>query len=293
MRRIIIDTDIGDDIDDALALHLALASPALEVAGITTVFKYTQDRCILAEAILQEIGRADIPVIAGIDRPFLHKVDCTKHASQFEVIEGRPVGARKGHGVDFILDSLKKDKELELAAIGPLTNIAAAILKSPETMKNRKIFIMGGMISNAYPEWNIMNDPEAARIVFESGMDITLVGLDVTLKCRLNDKELKQIQKSNLSNTKLLKTLVDKWMRESRHHPILHDPLVIGYLIDPEILTLKDANILVETQGEFSRGITIDKRDVFGHRELENVNCRVAVDVDRERFLSRFMDLIF
>ncbi|MGB8454531.1 MAG: nucleoside hydrolase [Anaerocolumna sp.] len=290
MRKIIIDTDIGDDIDDALALHLALTSQALEVVGVTTVFKYTKERCILAKALLQEMGREDIPVIAGIDKPFIQKVDCTKLASQFEVIEVMPVKIREGHAIDFILDSLKKDSDLELAAIGPLTNIAAAILKAPEIMRNRKISIMGGMISNAYPEWNIMNDPEAARIVFESGMDIILIGLDVTLKCRLNDEELKQIEESDLDNTKLLKTLIKKWMRKSKHHPILHDPLVIGYLIKPEILSLKEANIIVETQGEFTRGITVDKRDVFGHHKLENANCRVAVDVNREEFLSIFME---
>lgn len=297
MKRIILDTDIGDDIDDALALALVLESPEIELIGITTVFKYAELRSRLTRYILQQYSRLEIPIYTGLSKPIKTnvEVESTILPAQFDVLDYkiREEQEKNQDAVDFITTTVKNDPDVYIVAIGPLTNIAAAVINEPEIMKNAKLVMMGGMITTAYPEWNIVCDPEAAHVVFESGMDITMIGLDVTLKSRLKERELQSIHQCVKDDSKCLSSLTKKWMSESKHNPILHDPLAIGYLISDKLFKFKHSDIRVETQGEFTRGVTVDYGDVFGHRNLERINAKVAIDVDRDQFVTMFLQRVF
>src|SRR5690625_452156 len=144
MQKIIIDTDIGDDIDDALALALVLNSPELEVVGITTVFKNTKIRTQLTLGLLEAYGKSDIPVATGIGRPIFEKVDVNEIPVQWS--KDYPLIEENCdlHAVDLILQLIEKHPDVKLIAIGPLTNIAAAYMKNPELMKSVEVVIMAG-----------------------------------------------------------------------------------------------------------------------------------------------------
>ena len=292
MRDIIIDTDVGDDIDDALALALALNSPELNIRGITTVFRNTDLRTQLALKLLKTFRRDDIPVARGIAKPIMEQWDTTLIPNQCALLDEEIEYNCNLHAVDFIIEEVMKQDNIVLVPIGPLTNIAAAIIKKPSIVHNTQIVMMGGMANVPYPEWNIVCDPEAAAIVFNSGIPITMVGLDVTLKCRLNEEQLNQINKSNNEQHNFLSSLIDVWMKTSGILPILHDPLALAVLIDPSLVETQDMHIKVETKGEFTRGVTVDSVNVFtGERQKPNAN--VCVDVDADRFIDLFLERVF
>ncbi|WP_158297334.1 nucleoside hydrolase [Paenibacillus antibioticophila] len=289
IRRIVIDTDIGDDIDDALAIVLALNSPELEVAGLTTVYRNTDLRTKLAMQLLQAYKRPDIPVATGIGSPLLAKTDMDSIPCQWldEYLDTEPNCSE--HAVDFLIEQVRRDPAITIAAIGPLTNIACAVMKAPDVMQQANIVMMGGMHSAHYPEWNIVCDPEAAAIVFGSGMKLTMVGLDVTLKCRLIQSDVERIKHRGKSETAFLSRLLSQWMDSSKHLPILHDPLTIAYLSHPDLLELKPKKISVECKGEFTRGMTVEHRDVFFDRPMDT-NVLAAVDVRKDAFIQLFLE---
>lgn len=155
-------------------------------------------------------------------------------------------------------------------------------------MRQADIVIMGGMYSAFYPEWNIMCDPEAAKIVFGSGLKLTMVGLDVTLKCRLTEFDVDRIKRTGTSEIEFLSRLLTQWMDSSKHLPILHDPLTIAYLSHPDLLEIAPKKISVECQGELTRGMTVEHRDVFFDRPMA-ANVSAAVDVNKEAFIQLFL----
>lgn len=288
IRRIVIDTDIGDDIDDALAIVLALNSPELEVVGLTTVYKNTNLRTKLALQLLKAYGRLDIPVATGIGNPLFGGTDTDSIPCQWaEEYHDIALNCDQ-HAADFLIDQIRRDPQVTIAAIGPLTNIACAVMKAPEVMRQADIVIMGGMYSAFYPEWNIMCDPEAAKIVFASGLKLTMVGLDVTLKCRLTEFDVDRIKRTGTSEIEFLSRLLTQWMDSSKHLPILHDPLTIAYLSHPDLLEIAPKKISVECQGEFTRGMTVEHRDVFFDRPMA-ANVSAAVDVNKEAFIQLFL----
>ncbi|MFD0713508.1 nucleoside hydrolase [Paenibacillus sp. GCM10027626] len=292
MRKIIIDTDIGDDIDDALAIALALNSPELQVIGITTVYRNTELRTKLVLQLLRAFERLDIPVATGIGAPLLAKTDVQNIPCQWLDDYHDIQGNCSRHAVDFLLEQAEAHPDVTIVAIGPLTNIAAAVRKAPETMKRVKVVMMAGMHSTYYPEWNVVCDPEAARIVFESVLDLTMVGLDVTLQCRLTEADVAHIKKMASSRVSFLSRLLTQWMDSSKHLPILHDPLTIAYISHPELLKMEPKRIAVECQGEFTRGMTVVQQDVFFNRPQEN-NVLAATAVDSKSFIDLFMQRLF
>jgi purine nucleosidase/pyrimidine-specific ribonucleoside hydrolase len=292
--KIIIDTDIGDDIDDALAIAFALESPELEILGITTVFKNVEARAKLAANLLKTAGRPDIPVYAGIGRPIINKADLDEIPCQYaEEQEGEAEGyGRKA--IDFIVDTvMQSNGEITLVPIGPLTNIAIAILKEPGLRtKVKEIVLMGGTYFNHLAEWNIVCDPEAARVVFESGIPIKAVGLDVTVKCILSKENENRLLTNPKPSGSYLPELIARWRRKTDSPMMLHDPLAVCALLDEGVLEFQQDEIVVETQGEFMRGATYNKSGLFWRGNADKSVIRVAKNVDADRFIKLFMDRV-
>lgn len=285
MKNIIIDTDIGGDIDDAMAIALSLLSNKIKVKGITTVFTHVDLRTQLALELTKKYGFEGIPVAKGSDRPILGTWDDTLFPDQCKVLKEKVEYNCDEFAPDFILRKINENDDLTIVALGPLTNIAMAILKDPSIVNKTRILMMGGMVTKAYPEWNIYCDPEAARIVFESGIPIIMVGLDVTLRCKLDDEELKKIGESQNKGTQFLCELIKVFRDSYNLMPTLHDPLAISTLIWPELYEFKDKEIRVETRGEFTRGVTVDYEGTsYGYNK--NYNARVCTDINDRKFVE-------
>jgi len=298
LRDVIIDTDIGDDIDDAYAIAFALNSPELNLKAVTTVFGNVEVRTKLALKLLKTFGREDIPVATGIGKPFIEKTfraRATKQIpNQAKVLvkgESLPRPSLK-HAVDLIISTVMDAKDkITIIPVGALTNIASAIIKEPRLVEKTKLVVMGGVISKPLAEHNIRCDPEAARVVFESGIGITMVGLDVTMKCRLSEKDVANLKSRGLATTNLLADMTEAFMEAASTHaerkvyPILHDPLAVGVSFKPDLVKMQPKLVRVETQGEFTRGFTIAS-------DSDKPNAQVCVDVDSERFVKLFMDRI-
>lgn len=308
-KKVIIDTDIGDDIDDALAIALALKSPELEVLGVTTVYKNTRLRAAIARRLLAVYGKKHIPVLPGIRMPLKEPVDCGEIPCQFEAVENDGTNDYDNNdmgqnAVGFIIETVRSVEDVTLIALGPLTNIAAAIAEEPEISKRARLVLMGGVVSAPYAENNIKCDAEAARLVFESGIPITMVGLDVTLQCCLDLSHVERISSSGREEHQFLSRLIDIWQTKfmgmvfnswgapfERVAPTLHDPLAVAYVIEPSLLKTRRSDIKIETKGEFTRGVTVDNRNIFTGR-AEGYNADVCIHVDAKRFIGFFMDRI-
>jgi inosine-uridine nucleoside N-ribohydrolase len=281
--NILIDTDMGGDVDDAIALALALNSPELNVAAITTVYIANEWRANLTRNMLKVFGREDIPVSKGAEKPLIGWWDDCKTPNKtrdFGTIDNKPLPV----ACDFIIETAEKYDNLVVAAIGPLTNVALAIAKAPYILDKIRIVMMGGQINRAHPEWNIVCDPEAARIVFESGADITMVGLDVTNRCSFTGEDIEYVKGTGNARTNLLGEMMDTFCEKFGYLPILHDPLAIASLIWKDILTFERKKILIETSGNFTRGLTID----CDWNDGNEVNA--AVDVNADEFKKRLLE---
>jgi purine nucleosidase/pyrimidine-specific ribonucleoside hydrolase len=320
-ERIIIDTDPG--IDDALALLLALQSPEVDIAAITTVSGNvpveTGTRNVFTVFSLLPSGVRP-PVASGASRPLqkeqllathIHGEDglgsldgCLDDAGNRRYVPQR-VTISGRDGVDEILHQLSVTPELtSIIALGPLTNIAAAIEKNRETMATTKqIISMGGAINvsgNVTPvaEFNIYADPHAARIVFDSGIPLTVVGLDVTTKVGLTRDMMEKAVASNQTPISYFvrdctRDLIS-WADEHYGEAIffLHDPLAIGVVIDPSFVTTSPMHVKIETEGELTEGMTVSDRRRLKPEFKKSPNTNVCIDVDAERFLGFFMERV-
>ncbi len=291
MQKIILDTDIGDDIDDALALTLAVMSGEIELLGVTTVFKNAEQRAELACCVLEALGRGDIPVYAGIGKTILQsipdweKVAASHRPRQMEILKKQPPSLKpqSGRAVDFIIDTVMSgDGDITLVPVGPLTNIAAAFITEPRLARKAKICMMGGATERVRPEWNALCDPEATRVVFSTGVPITMVGLDVTTKCVMRYEQVKAIGAVEHPINRICFELIHLWGGNNPEpHPMLHDPLAVAMVIDPTFCQRRDMRIEVETRADYLRGATVP---VSGEP-----NTSVCVSVDSERFMDYFV----
>lgn len=278
--KLILDTDIGTDVDDAWALALCLASPEIDLLGVTLVYADLETRAKIALKMLKLAGRAGVPVYKGISEPMTpgltpywpgHEGTDT----DFSDIEG--LSAKEG-AVDFILKTVKKyPGEVVVAPIGPLTNIAAAIERDPETMRQVKRFaIMGSTyngegVENAGVEHNINCDPVAAKIVYESGIPATSVGLNVTGKVTIRRDDLAPIKATPFGRylAAMTEQLYGIWGRD---YAYMHDPLAVATVIDPSLVTTRRMRAEVLDAGKIAF-----VSDAAGSLD-------VCVDVDVERF---------
>jgi len=291
--KIIIDTDIGDDIDDALALALALECPELEILGITTVYKNTLLRTKMVKALLSAYNRQDIPVIMGCGTPFVKRVDTEEIPHQYKAInEDFPVDSTIT-AAEFIIKTLKEHPETVIVPIGAQTNIALAFMLAPEVMKKAKILCMGGVFNTTFPEWNIDCDPEAAKLLCDFAIDLTYVGLDVTTKVFLSKAHIENIRQNTRPQVRFLHSLMQKWFDSGAGGVLLHDPLTIAYLVSPQLLEMQPANVYIELTGQKTRGVTFDAKNPFtGGSEIANRH-NIAVNVNADSFINLFMSRVF
>jgi purine nucleosidase len=274
-QKIIIDTDPGQD--DALAILLALASPELDVLGITTVagnvpLPLTQKN---ARKICELAGKPQTPVYAGASRPMVRSLVTAEHVHGRTGLDGpelpepvMPLQAQ--HAVDFIVQTLQSQPagEVALCTLGPLTNVALALQRAPEVASRiRQIVMMGGGFfegGNITPaaEFNIYVDPHAADVVLRSGIPLVLMPLDVTHQVLTTRKRLDAIGALGTRVAKACVELLEFFERfdeqkyGSEGGP-LHDPCVIAYLLQPELFQGRDCNVVVETGSELTMGMTV------------------------------------
>ena len=307
-RKIIIDTDPGQD--DAVAILLALASPdELEVLGISAVagnvpLPLTQKN---ARIICELAGRPDVLVYAGCDAPLKRKLVTAEHVHGKTGLDGPvladPVMAlQPGHAVDFIINTLRAEASgsVTLCPLGPLTNIAAAFLKAPDIVgRVAQIVLMGGAyfeVGNITPaaEFNIYVDPEAADIVFKSGVDLVVMPLDVTHKVLTKKARVAAFRALGTEPGRMVAEWTDFFERFDMQKygsdgAPLHDPCVIAYLIDPGLFTGRRINVEIETHSDLTLGMTV--ADWWGVTKRP-ANALFIGDVDADGFYALLTERI-
>jgi inosine-uridine nucleoside N-ribohydrolase len=319
-RRVIIDTDPG--VDDAMAILLALNSPELKLEALTVVPGNVDSKQGLENALklVSLANRCDVIVARGAEHPLNQKLITAQFWHGPNGLAGVELPASnctadKRFGPDLIIETIHKyPHEVTLIPVGPLTNIALAVSKDPSIAGLVKdIVIMGGSITggnvNGAAEANIYNDPEAAAIVFNAGWTVTMVGSDIGERTLMTRKYLNELQSSHGPETDFIAKLADFYLTRSEKsgYPgaAMYDPLAVGTVIDPTLVTLKDMHVDVETKGEFTRGETVANRmgsnenNVLhgDHYEIEGVielkpNARVCVGSDADRFVNLFISRI-
>jgi purine nucleosidase len=300
-RKIIIDTDPGQD--DAVAILLALASPELDVLGITAVagnvpLPLTEKN---ARIVCELAGRADMKVFAGCDAPLKRKLVTAEHVHGKTGLDG-PVmpdpqmALQPEHGVDFIIETLRAEPSgsVTLCPLGPLTNIASAFEKAPDIVARvAQIVLMGGayfQVGNITPaaEFNIYVDPEAADIVFKSGADIVVMPLDVTHKALTTRPRVEAFRALGTKPGQMVAEWTDFFERFDKEKygsegAPLHDPCVIAYLIDPDLFQGRRVNVEIETASELTLGMTV--ADWWGVTERAP-NALFMGDLDADGFFA-------
>ncbi|AXC51127.1 nucleoside hydrolase [Paracoccus suum] len=307
-RKIIFDTDPGQD--DAVALLLAIASPAeIEILGVTTVAgNVPLDLTSRNARVICELGgRPDLPVHAGCDAPLARKLVTAENvhgSTGLDGIELRPPRQplAEGHAVDFIIDTLRREPAgtVTLVAVGPLTNVATAFDRAPDIIPRvAEVVIMGGAyfeVGNVTPaaEFNIYVDPEAADLVFRAGVPLTIMPLDVTHRALTDRAWVDGIRAVGTRVGEAVASWTDFFERydkakyNSEGAP-LHDPCAVAWLIKPELFSGKKINVVVETRGEFTAGMTV--ADWWGVTERQP-NAMFIRDVDREGFFALLTERI-
>ena len=295
---IILDCDPGHD--DAIALMLALASPEVELLGVTTVSGNTTLPNATANAlkVLEHVGRADVPVAAGADRPLLRERYAAKDVHGESGLEGPDLPEPRTepfaqHAVDFLGEHVRG---ATLVPVGPLTNVALMLARYPDARPER-IVLMGGAIAegNVTPaaEFNIWADPEAAARVFESGLDVTMIGLDVTHKALVGGQAVERMRASGRAGTLVAELMAyyNRFHRETYGFdgsPV-HDALALAHVLRPGLVQTKHVHVAVETQSELCRGRTVV--DVW-RRTGKAPNAHVGVDVDGDAFVELLVERI-
>jgi inosine-uridine nucleoside N-ribohydrolase len=282
--RVIIDTDPG--VDDAFALLFAMRSPELKIEAITAVSGNVPLEITLPNALrmVEIAGRTDIPVAAGAKVPLARRLVTAEYAHGNNGLGGaifpepkmKPVAQPAAELIDSIVR--KYPGEVTLIPVGPLTNIATALNADPDLAKMvQGIVLMGGSLSggNITPaaEFNIYVDPEAARIVFQSGIPITMVGLDVTRKTSLTDEHVRILQAAQNPVSQAAAKIARNAIDHNREQgfvvgPNMHDSLAVAAFLDPSILKFKDFYVDVETTGELTAGATLGYSPSSGDLKL-------------------------
>jgi len=252
-EKVIIDTDIGGDDDDAFALALAVKSPELQVLGITTAFGETDVRARIVDRFLGEVGRGDIPVMMG-------KATGKRPMSQRWYADGgRFAKSSHGDAADFILQQIGKyPGQITLIGIGPLMNVGEVIDRDAATFRKlKRVVIMGGSVLKGYgdlgynehlapvPEWNILNDVKSAQKLFESGVPLYVMPLDST-QLKLDEVKRAFLFTRGTPVTDQLAILYHLWAQET---PTLFDPMTLAFVLKPELCPVTPLHIRVDEKG--------------------------------------------
>ena len=300
-RNIIIDTDPGQD--DAVAILLALSSPEVNVLGITAVagnvpLALTQKN---ARIVCELAGKPETLVFAGCDAPLARPLVTAEHVHGKTGLDGPQLAPptmplQDQHAVDWMIDTLKAapDNLITLCTLGPLTNIATALTRAPEIKSAiAEIVLMGGGYfegGNITPvaEFNIYVDPEAADIVFKSGLKLTVMPLDVTHKALTTKPRVDAFRAMGTEVGRMAAEWTDFFERFDKEKygsegAPLHDPTVIAYLIRPELFSGRHINVEIETTSDLTLGMTV--ADWWGVSGREP-NCMFMGDIDADGFFD-------
>jgi len=299
---LLIDCDPGHD--DAMALLLALASPEVELLGVTTVGGNASLANTTANAlrVLELVGRTDVPVAAGAARPLLRELEVANDVHGESGLEGPDLPAPtsapvEAHAIDFMAETLRgAAAPVTLVPVGPLTNVALLLARHPELADRvERIVLMGGAIAegNVTPaaEFNVWVDPEAAARVFASGIDVTMIGLDVTHRALLTEAHVRELRAGGRVGT-VVAELHEFYARFHREvydfdgTPV-HDAVAVAHALAPGILETAHRHVAVECASELCRGRTV----VDLWRRTGNApNAHVGVGIDGERFLALLVE---
>ena len=295
MTEILLDCDPGHD--DAIALLLALASPELELVGVTTVAgNQTLDKTTANALRVVELAGPEIPVAAGADRPLVRELRVAANVHGETGLDGPDLPPPRTepvpeHAVDFLAERVAGRT---LVATGPLTNVALLFARYPEARPERLV-LMGGAIAegNVTPaaEFNIWADPEAAARVFESGLDVTMVGLDVTHKALMTRAHAEELRGAGRVG-QVVAELFDFFSVFHREvygfdgSPI-HDAVAVAHVLNPDLLEVERLHVAVDCESSLCRGRTVV--DLW-RRTGNDPNANVAVDIDADGFLSLLVE---
>ena len=280
-EKVIIDTDIGDDVDDAFALALAVQSPELQILGVTTTFGDTETRARLADRLLGEVGRSEIPVLAGKPTTTRNPMSQRRYAEG-----GHFAKASHGDAVEFLLQQIRKyPEEITLIAIGPLMNVGAAIDRDPATFRKlKRVVLMGGSIRRGYgdlgytppvppmAEWNIVNDVPSAQKLFAAGVPLFVMPLDST-QLKLDEVKRAFLFGQGTPVTDALAVLYHLWGQQT---PTLFDPMAVAFAIRPELCPVQELDIRVDEKG-------------FTREEPGTPNAQVCLDSNAEDFFRFYL----
>ena len=267
--RVILDTDIGTDVDDVLALALLLCSPELELVGVTCVYADVLLRARMVLRLLGLAGHPDVPVMAGVGRPLLGlaPVYWAGHEGEGLLEPGDDALAPSPeHAVDFLVRSVMDSPgEVHLVAVGPLTNVALAFLREPKLAQSlAHLTIMGGAARAAgrldlpLAEHNIRCDPEAAHIVLGAGAPTTLIPLDVTTKTTIDAEGVARIRSGGAPFHEALARQVELYPRfRETGATFLHDPLAVAAILRPDLVRTEPLHIDVELGGQHATAATL------------------------------------
>lgn len=295
-RRIVLDTDIGDDVDDALALALVCGSPELELVAVTTVYGNVAARSRQARTILKLAGRPDVPVAAGCGASlstrapwgaerYLGDALPRQDKTSFSEADLPPQDDR--HAVTVLIEALAGgDGDVVPVTIGAMTNLAVALtVERRIAAKIPKVVCMAGEFRRGFAEYNIRCDPEAAAIVVESGLPIDFTPWSIGWAVRLTDDEVERIGSSSRPVARNLREAIDEWRSRDDSQPALYDPMAVAGMIDEGLFTWRRGRVRVETQGSATYGFTTFTEDPDGPH-------RIAWEADRDRCAAFFLHRI-
>ena len=287
-QKVIFDTDIGDDIDDAFALALAVSSPKLEVIGVTTAWGDTDLRARLAEHLLKAMGRGDIPVAAG---PKTNTSSIFTQA-RWAKLEPEPAGGWPD-ATSFTLDAIRRSPgQITLIAIAPFSNVGALIDKDPATFRKlKKVVLMGGSIHRRYgdfgyfpdrgpePEYNIVMDVASSKKLFSSGVPIEMMPLDST-QLKFDEVMRSTLFSQSTPTTDALLSLYEEWRASTGNPtPTLFDAMAVAEAIDPALCPTTPMHIEIDDKG-FTRPVG------------GSPNAQVCLDSDADRFFHFYIPAV-
>ena len=300
---VIIDCDPG--LDDAVALFMAGANEKIDIKAVTVVAgNQTLDKVGNNALRILGFGRIDVPVAFGFEKPIVRELNIASEVHGEDGLYGVkiPESTLKPsnlHAIDLIAKILRESNEkITLIPMGPLTNIAMFLKIYPELKdKIERISLMGGAINGgnrtSAAEFNIFVDPEAADIVFKSGIPITMCGLDVTQKAIVFKDDIERIKSISNPVAKLVGEILENLSKYHKEDGIegcyLHDPVAVSCVANPTIIKTTPLKVDIELQGKYTTGATVGN---FNKRFNYNPNADVAFDIDRETFVKKIIELM-
>lgn len=290
--RFLIDTDIGDDIDDILTISWALKKN-VEIVGISTVYRQARERLAIVRELLKKAKNTSTKIYEGYSTPL--SSDAIPLGKLNYLSDLKEQGNDPELAVDAIISAVRTYDDLVLLIIGAETNIAKACLKAPDIMKKAKLVIMGGAFFCHTAEWNIVCDPLAAKIVSGCGADVTYIPWDVTRYICIGNENYNAIlslESDDLAG--LTAKFVKQWSTKNKYIPLLHDPSAFYFCLRPDLMNMIDCRLKVVSSGEFM-GLTLNLNDYTLRKDKDIVypTVKVAVSAKNNVIINDFMKDVF